>query len=216
MNEGRADKSGVYGCGRPDEMPQDLKDECKPANDKPITYFDWNTAHEVGHTLDAKLSFMSSRASQSQFGGWREYNADSSEVAEALIKKYDYDPAYIRTLLSGGTPVVPALRPGVDQVEWSQRKILVDAHYERMKAGNDPWASQATAASLAIEGRVYQQSYDSPSWSSYELSARREAISGYQFRSPLEWFSELYAAYKTKKLKPGHPAMDWLKRLDSQ
>jgi hypothetical protein len=216
MNEGRADKSGVYGCGRPDEMPQDIKDECKPANDKPITYFDWNTAHEVGHTLDAKLGFMTSRSNQSKFAGWREYGGDSSEVAEALIKHYDFDPTYVRNLLKGTAPAIPALRPGVDTVEWNRRKSVVDAHYARMKAGNNPWSSQATAVSLAIDGRVYQQSYDSPSWSSYELAARKEAISGYQFRSPLEWFSELYAAYKSKKLKPGHPAMEWLQRLDSQ
>jgi hypothetical protein len=216
MNEGRAEKSGVYGCGRPDEVPQDLKDECKPANDKPITYFDWNTAHEVGHTLDAKLSFMTNRSNQSKFGGWREYGGDSSEVAEALIKRYDFDPGYVRGLLAGLAPAMPALRPGVDAVEWNQRKSLVDAHYERMKAGNNPWASQATAAGLAIDGRVYQQSYSTPTWSSYELAARREAISGYQFRSPLEWFSEMYAAYKSKKLKPNHPAMEWLQRLDQQ
>lgn len=216
MNEGRADKSGVYGCGRPDEMPEDLRDECKPENDKPITYFDWNTAHEVGHTLDAKLGFMSSRGNQSQFGGWREYHGDSSEVAEALIKHYDFDPGYVRDLLNGVTVMAPPPPPGVDTVEWNRRMKLVDAHYDRMKAGNDPWASQATAASLAIDGRVYQQSYDAPVWSSYELSARREAISGYQFRSPLEWFSELYAAYKSKKLKLAHPATEWLERLDSQ
>lgn len=216
MNEGRADKSGVYGCARAVEVPADVKEDCKPANDEPITFFDWNTAHEVGHTLDAKLSFMRSRANQSKFAGWREYSGDSSEVAEALISHYKYDPAYIRDLLNGATPVAPSAPPGVDSLEWSQRKTLVDAHYERMKAGKNPWSSHATAKSLAINGRVYQQSYDAPLWSSYELAARQEAITGYQFRSPLEWFSELYAAYKCGKLKPSHPAMDWLQRLDEQ
>lgn len=215
MNEGRADKSGIYGCGRPEEVPDDVKEACKPANDEPITYFDWNTAHEVGHTLDAKLGFMKSRTNQSKFAGWREH-VGSDEVADALIKEYAFDDAYVRDLLNGGAPAVPAAPPGVDPVDWSQKKTLVDAHYEKMKAGNNPWASQATAKSLAIGGRVYQQSYDTPSWTSYELSARQEAISGYQFRSPLEWFSELFAAYKSKKLKPDHPAMEWLTRLDSQ
>lgn len=216
MNEGRAHKSGIYGCARPGEVPDDLKDEFKPANDDPITYFDWNTAHEVGHTLDAKLKFMTSRANQSQFGGWREYGSSSSEVAEALISHYQFDANYIRELLKGNTPVAPPAPTGVSQLDWNEKKTLVDAHYERMKAGNDPWASQATAVALAIGGRVYQQSYDQPSWSSYELSARQQAITGYQFRSPLEWFSELYAAFKSQKLKPAHPAMEWLRRLDEQ
>ena len=216
MNEGRADKSGIYGCGRPDEMPEDLKPECQPANDEPIPYFDWNTAHEVGHTLDGKLKFMATRANQSKFGGWREYHGSSDEVADALVGHYGFDDAYVRDLLKAGTPAEPPVPAGVDPVEWSLKRKLVDAHYARMKAGQNPWASNATAQSLAINGRVYQQSYDSPTWSSYELSARQEAISGYQFRSPLEWFSELYAAFKSNKLKPAHPAMEWLQRLDSQ
>ncbi len=216
MNEGRADKSGIYGCAKADEVPEDVKDECKPANDEPITYFDWNTAHEVGHTLDAKLSFMSSRGNQSNFAGWREYHGDSSEVAEAMIGHYKYDPAYIRDLLNGGNPVAPLPPSGSDDLEWNEKKSLVDAHYEKMKAANNPWSSHSTAKSLAIDGRVYQQSYDAPTWSSYELAARQEAITGYQFRSPLEWFSELYAAFKCDKLKPSHPAMAWLQRLDEQ
>lgn len=216
MNEGRAAKSGIYGCGRGDEIPEDVEDSCKPLNDDPITFFDWNTAHEVGHTLDAKLSFMDNRANQSKFAGWREYGDNSSDVAEAMIAHYKYDPTYIRDLLDDNGPVAPLPPPGIDALEWNQRKTLVDAHYDRMKADNDPWESQATAKSLAIEGRVYQQSYDAPTWSSYELSARQQAITGYQFRSPLEWFSELYAAFKCDKLKPNHPAMPWLQRLDEQ
>ena len=47
---------------------------------------------------------------------------------------------------------------------------------------------------------------------SYDLSARKQAITGYQFRAPAEWFSELYAAYHCDKLQDGHPAMTWLKR----
>ncbi|WP_077036758.1 hypothetical protein [Pelomonas sp. KK5] len=216
MNEGRADKSGVYGVGRPDEMPADVKDECKPANDEPITFFDWNTAHEVGHTLDAKLGFMVKRANQSQFGGWREYGKDNGPVVAALAKRYDFDATYIKDLLTTGAGTLPPAPPGVDAVEWNLRHKQVDAHYARMVAGKNPWSSQATAVSLAIDGRVYQQSYDWPHWSSYELAARQQAISGYQFRSPLEWFSEMYAAYKSNKLKPNHPAMEWLKRLDAE
>ena len=40
-----------------------------------------------------------------------------------------------------------------------------------------------------------------------------KGITGYQFRAPGEWFSELYAAWKRGKLKPSHPAVAWLSKL---
>ncbi len=43
----------------------------------------------------------------------------------------------------------------------------------------------------------------------YDPGARARAISTYQFRSPYEWFSELYAAYHSKKLKDTHPSVAW-------
>ena len=48
---------------------------------------------------------------------------------------------------------------------------------------------------------------------SYQTAARRRGITAYQFRAPGEWFSELYAAFKLKKLKSGHPSEDWLSKL---
>ena len=45
------------------------------------------------------------------------------------------------------------------------------------------------------------------------LAARKKGLTGYQFRAPAEWFAELYAGYKSKKLGPKHPANDWLKKL---
>jgi hypothetical protein len=48
---------------------------------------------------------------------------------------------------------------------------------------------------------------------SYDAAARKQGLTGYQFRAPGEWFAELYAAYKAKMLKPSHPAVAWLKKL---
>ena len=54
------------------------------------------------------------------------------------------------------------------------------------------------------------------SWVSYKLAARSQGITGYQFRSPMEWFAELYAAYFSKKLNPKHPAAAWLGKLKAE
>ena len=47
----------------------------------------------------------------------------------------------------------------------------------------------------------------------YRADARQKGLTGYQFRAPAEWFAELYAGYRSGKLKPDHPSVDWLKKL---
>ena len=60
-----------------------------------------------------------------------------------------------------------------------------------------------------VDGRVYHQG--SPTiWWSYDLAARKIAVSEYQFRAPPEWFAESYAAYYQKRLPSSHPLYDWL------
>ena len=69
---------------------------------------------------------------------------------------------------------------------------------------------------LAIGNRVYQEAYDygGGQWNSYALAARKQGIHGYQFRAPGEWFAELYAAYYSDKLKPSHPFVPDLAKLE--
>ncbi|HTU27098.1 MAG TPA: hypothetical protein VMF30_16950 [Pirellulales bacterium] len=65
------------------------------------------------------------------------------------------------------------------------------------------------AADAAVDGRVYQLSYEN-SWTSYALASRGDGVSDYQFRAAGEWFAELYAFYYSKKLPTSHPAYGWL------
>ena len=71
---------------------------------------------------------------------------------------------------------------------------------------------QAASEAIVIGTRIYHVAYPSR-WVSYLASARKRGITGYRFRAPGEWFSELYAAYKLGKLKPEHPSVSWLKKL---
>jgi len=50
-------------------------------------------------------------------------------------------------------------------------------------------------------------------WVGYLADARKQGLTGYQFRAPAEWFAELYAGFRSGKLRDDHPAMDWLKKL---
>src|SRR5439155_26762195 len=74
------------------------------------------------------------------------------------------------------------------------------------------WSNQALSEQATLGKRIYQEAYPN-TWVSYLADARKRGITGYQFRAPGEWFSELYAAWKLHKLKPEHPAVAWLSKL---
>lgn len=213
MREGNANLSSVYGFGRPHEVGE-VDDNCKPADQEQVDFFSWNTLHEAGHAVDDQRSFMNGVAGQAAYGGWQEHGGNVKPVADAIAGHYDYDASYVAQYISaGGTPAEPDCPADVDPETWARRREKCRAHVDMARSTNDPWQSAAIAAKLNIGGRVYHESYKSGSWNSYAFAARKQAITGYQFRAPGEWFSELYAAYHSKKLKDQHPAVDWLKKL---
>jgi hypothetical protein len=93
---------------------------------------------------------------------------------------------------------------------------------EAAKNAFDDWYDVATSDNvyrrqgdcdhIKIGDRIYHEAYPR-TWVSYLADARKQGLTGYQFRAPPEWFAELYAGYRSKKLKPNHPAMDFLKKL---
>ncbi|MEP2718920.1 hypothetical protein [Pseudophaeobacter sp.] len=225
MHEGDANVSSPYpfgneeAIGSPDDAATDEEraelEACQPANDEPVTFFNWNTLHEVGHAVDDQQGFMSKRADQDAFGGWTEFGLDLSPVAEKFAKKFEYDQAYISEYMSNKTNIVPATKPDTEacsDVDWEARRIAVCAHVDMAREKKSPWASMTVAKKLAIGGIVYQESYPFR-WTCYKLAARSKGITGYQFRAPGEWFSELYAAYHSGKLKENNPAIAWLEAL---
>ena len=197
--------------GNPNEVP-DVDPECKldPMATAP-KFFDWNVQHEIGHALDDRKNFMSTRAGNAEFGAWEDHGGDMLGVATAAAAAFaltDVTAEMIAKYLDNGTE--PATPPS----GW----ITVKTWAGLTTSNSNPWDKGALCTQSAASGglllgtRVYHQAYPSH-WFSYAAAARKQGITGYQFRSPGEWFSELYAAYKSKVLQSSHPANTWLDKL---
>jgi hypothetical protein len=223
MREGDAVLSNSYTFGAEYQVG-DVEEDCEPTNDDPVNFFSWNTLHEVGHAVDDQHSFMNGRQSGPDFGGWTVYGGNTAPIATVLAAHFNYDKTYIEQSMgerlaipgAGGNPAdIAATTPepqGCSAEEWEGRRVTFGAWLGRVREPRQPWASQSTAQQIAINGVVFQECYTG-SWVSYQLAARSRGMTAYQFRSPAEWFSELYAAYHSGKIKDTHPSAEWLSKL---
>lgn len=195
-------------------FPDGRDKNCEPKNAKVETpYFDWATLHEVGHAVDDKNNFMGQKGKESSFGGWKPETVDT--VAAAGAKEFGWDAAYIKEKLQGNPASVPSKLK--KEKDWEKLRDKVDAWCNAIRDpdSSNIWWDGTKSKDNAIGGRVYQEAYKND-WVSYDYAARRQGIHGYQFRAAGEWFAELYAAYYCDKLKDAHPAVTWLKELESK
>ncbi|MEO5882263.1 MAG: hypothetical protein ABIQ06_07590 [Caldimonas sp.] len=184
------------------------EDKCKPANDKPEELFDFNMLHELAHSIDDARGYMLKNGPKDDHGGWIEIGGDVDQIVEAVITVTGFGKAteerkYVLDRILRNPAVAPATFQG-DKARFE--KFVTAAQTAQV------WDKQALTAQATLGDRVYQESYPS-TWYSYKAEARKRGITSYQFRAPGEWFSELYAAFKVGKLKPGHPSEVWLKNL---
>ncbi len=206
---GRADNTQPYQLAKPSELPE-VDENCKPKDNVKPDYFDFATLHEVGHAVDDRDGFMKKNMAADAHGGWKTESVDS--LAEVASKKFGFDKDYIKDLLSNKTPPPPAAPSGTKPEDWQKAKDKADNWCAGIREKKGLWWDGANSIALAIDGRVYHESYKNK-WVSYKLDARKKGISGYQFRAPGEHFAELYAAYHSGKLKDSNPAVSWLKDL---
>lgn len=109
---------------------------------------------------------------------------------------------------------LPNVPQGTDLGKLAKSAVTDWAEGVRLKGDSDGlWEQGVKSKAFALsDGRIYQQSY-TDSWYSYESAARGKGISSYQFRSPVEWFAECYAAYFLKKLDANHVMSKYLDTL---
>ena len=216
INCRRPKDSFEYDVSNSAHFPDGVDENCKPANNDPVKYFNWATLHEVAHAVDAKHKFMDSKGSQPKYGKWTEYRGSHGPIAAAVAQHYGAGlgaddlkalQAYAKAVIDGGRPAA-ARSP-----EETAKRADVDAWRADMGVKNGPWWEGAATKNRAIGGVVYQEAYDGW-WVSYDLAARKQGIHGYQFRAPGEWFAELYAAYYSDKLKSSHPFVPELAKLE--
>lgn len=201
------DRSPLPGEVRDPSIVVDHVDASAPVPD----YFGWTVWHELAHSIDDKLGFMNARMGNSKYGGWQQHGRDVKPIADAAAAHFGCNNApsrnYIELLLRHQTPEAP------DETDMPlEKRMDVHAWYEAVKEAGNPWDSSSISRANALGGRMYHEAYGN-SWVSYDLKQRALAVTGYQFRAPGEWFSELYAALKVGKLKNSHPVYDELNAL---
>ena len=207
----------VDGSNKP-QLPKDIERDYRPQNDAPVARLNWATLHEVGHGLDDKHRFMSGHELDPKYGNWKSYGTDVKPIADAVAASFSFDTTaeqrqYVVDLILN-TPAAPPPEPKAAApggLAWEDlRKGIVQW---REQAGRPHvYEDQGACDSLTIGDTIYHESYPRR-WVSYPAAERKKGLTGYQFRAPGEWFAELYAGYRSGKLGPRHPALDWLKKI---
>ncbi len=213
MRDGDA-SGGTLASFLDDEALKSIEPSCRPTNKDPVPHFNWNTVHEVGHAVDDAKSFMTRNLGNDAYGGWVELGGNVKPVAELFKQKFGYDVTYIMAYMTGtADPPEPEVPVGTDPNDWERQRLRVRTAIDQLGCDKNPWDNLTLVSHATMsDGKAYHEAYPR-FWMGYTASARSKAISTYQFRSPYEWFSELYAAYHCGKLQKGHPSMSWLETL---
>ena len=198
------------------ELPDKVDDNCKAVkDDKSVEYLSFAAAHEVGHGLDDERGFMTKNGAGESYGGWITYGSSVQPICDAIVG----DPRfaafcatpehrkYVLDRLQNKPTTPPTGLAAPAQAAW----VEFNKWYTTATSG-DVYRRQGDCDYLKIGDRIYHEAY-ARQWVSYLAAARSKALTGYQFRAPGEWFAELYAGFRAKKLKPNHPAMSWLSKL---
>lgn len=204
------------------QLPADIDKDCLPVGGDG-EYASFTALHEVGHGVDDAHTYMLRNGSRPDHGAWQSHGSSVQVIADAAgphirakvggtntFYSKPEDKKYVLDKLLNQKPARPkTLVVGSDDA----KAYAAFDRWHQLATSDGIWQRQGDAEEIAIGGaRVYHEAYPRE-WVSYDAAARKKALTGYQFRAPAEWFAELYAGYKSKKLGPKHPARAWLEKL---
>jgi len=196
------------------QLPGGIDKKFQPADEVPVDVLDWSSLHEVGHGLDDKHTYMLQHQSRPDHGGWTSYGSNVQPIADVVGRHFNFDttPEQRRYVLDSLMSVPPTDPPvPAAKGDWAKRRKDFDA-WLAIATSKDVFRRQSDCDKIRIGTLIYHEAYPRQ-WVSYLAAARKEGLTGYQFRHPGEWFSELYAGYKSGKLRQDHPARQWLAQL---
>ncbi len=167
--------------------------------------FNVTTLHEIGHSVDTKHGIMTGNQSKPGCGGWKQLTLDEATAvfAAALLKSAKFSKAVteavltpvVKTALKDGTTVQPST---IANADWTPvQKFLIDKCLPARDAAQ-PFFKDTP---VVFGDRAYTESQGT--WYSYGAGARKATkVNLYQWRSPPEWFAEVYAITWLKKKPP--------------
>jgi hypothetical protein len=174
--------------------PKDAKG--KDVFDRDERQFDHMLRHEVGHAVDARYKVMDGQFGVEARGGWKHETGGIEAIAEAAGDKAVFaalTPDEIRALdndFRGRWKDIAATHKSVADSKtgkWLTRMVENGSHFRIL----DP---------VDFGGRV---PVFENRWMSFSSAAYKRKVSGYQFKSPGEWFAEAYATYHDTPEKRG-------------
>lgn len=173
----------------------------------PANSFNVTALHEIGHAVDANKDIMGKHKNKDGAGGWTDWiSADDIVPIFARALKQEASPSdavtettmldLVRTAIDSGTVTQP---DGMSNEDWQKINAFLVTKCLPMRDANQPYFSNTPAA---LGDMVYTEG--SPGWwCGYKLAARAPTyVNNYQWRSPPEWFAEVYAITWLSKKKP--------------
>lgn len=194
------------------QLPATIDPKCQPANTDEVDFLAFAAAHEVGHGIDDQNGFMKRHQHLDEYGGWIVYGASVQPLADIVAKKFGLDKKtehkkYVFDMLQSKPPERPAAADAAEE------KALKDFEtWHGLATSKNIYRRHSDSMKLLIGEHIYHEAY-TRQWVGYKAAARSKGLTGYQFRAPPEWFAELYAGYRSGKLRPDHPAREWLAKL---
>jgi hypothetical protein len=198
------------------ELPAVVDPDCEAKDTNPVEYLAFAAAHEVGHSLDDARGFMDTHGAAAEYGGWVSFGGSLKPLADiigadARFAKF-YETAEQQRYVLDTLMNVPTQAPAVKAGSQADHALIAFKDWYTSATSVDIYRRQGDCDAIKIGKMVYHEAY-ARTWVGYLAAARNKALTGYQFRAPGEWFAELYAGYRSGKLKDTHPAMKWLKKL---